>query len=310
MTSVGSARPGTGPCAEASAKSESTTALEPGRARPRRWPGRRRRPSVSRPLGAGLQRPRRRRRATPRSPGSRRPFQTDSHPAEAGLDRARERAVRRRDKVQLAGQRLSGDRIERRAEAVRRRASSMPSQRWIRSSSSRPAERRRSWIARWSLPHVALVRATRRSATCRARRPGRHRPRPPCRVEARPGSRPHRGPVDARQPHAAAGQELYVVGSGGRHDRRDGGPQALADARQERLDPSLDELGVVVDDDHPTHVGLGRHQLDQGRRRSRSAPPGTASQSCASGCRERIPAPERRRPDQLHGPPSRGHRHL
>ena len=48
-----------------------------------------------------------------------------------------------------------------------------------------------------------------------------------------------------------SGSNSNVAAPGGRHDRRDRRPEALPDLGQQRLDPSLDERRVVVDDGRP-----------------------------------------------------------
>ena len=55
-------------------------------------------------------------------------------------------------------------------------------------------------------------------------------------------------PASVTEPSAS---NVTVAVAGRRHDRRDRRPEALADLRQQRLDPPLDELGLVADDARP-----------------------------------------------------------
>ena len=161
MTSVGSARPGTGPCAEASAKSESTTALELWSQRDHADGQAEEDDPASHGPWAQVCSDRvvvdGQRLGRLAHVARSRPTVTRPRLVSTALD---ERAVRRRDTVQLAGQRLSGDRIERRAEAfgdglVHAQPEVDPI---VELETGR---RRSSWIARW-ISRTSPSGATRR----------------------------------------------------------------------------------------------------------------------------------------------------
>ena len=137
------------------------------------------------------------------------------------------------------GERVGGDRRRGAARPRRARPSTHSS---IRSSSSSPASLRRSWIARWQLAGVALGDAARASARCRCTTT-----RPSSWATAVPGrgvawistsSGASVTPPSVTEP-SAWNSTSPVAGRG--HHRRDRRPEPLADLRQERLDPPLDE---------------------------------------------------------------------
>ncbi len=116
-----------------------------------------------------------------------------------------------------------------------------------------------------------------------------------------------RGERQAGQPNAAVGQDLDGIGPGGGHDRRDPIAVLPADPRQERLDPSLDQLGFVADQLDGLHVDLVGDQAEQlvalgevaaGQREPH---PGERLADLEAG----VPA---QGPGQLDGPPGGGHR--
>ena len=182
-----------------------------------------------------------------------------------------------------------------RRAGARGRPSGRPSnQTSMRSSSSRPASRRRSWMARVSSrasPSASSAGVSAVSST--TTRPSRSATAVPGRgvawistssaARVSPGQRHRAVVVERDRPLARGG-----------HDRRDGRPEPLADLRQERLDPPLDELRAVGDDDRPACTltsSANRRSSPSSRSTPRS---GTASHARASGWRTRRPACARR----------------
>ena len=118
----------------------------------------------------------------------------------------------------------------------------------IRSSSSRPASRRRSWTARASSRASPSARSSGRqlgvedhdqAVVVGDRRAGPRRGLDLDLVGARVT------PASVTEPSASNVDRALA---GGGHHRRDRRAEALADLRQQRLDPPLDEVGVVGDE--------------------------------------------------------------
>ena len=146
---------------------------------------------------------------------------------------------------------------------------------------------RRSWIARWSSRASPSARSsavssvsmtTTRPSSWATAVPGRG----VARISTSSGAR-----VDAGQGHAsrrARNSNLALAGRG--HDRRDGGAEPLADLRQQRLHPPLDELRLVADE-------LDRLDVQLVARPARAA----AASSVEVAARERQPHPGERLAD-------------